>query len=162
MTLALRWLLRLGGAGWLIVAIPACSGEVTEEPVLTDRGDAGAHTGPRRLEETARVHNREAALESDRALAEQATLPRKPASGKRTILETAQRGTSRRRCAGLALALSRKRRTAKVFWRRQTTPGAAWHRTPRQRCTGLGSPPNRETLADRPSWRSSTRTGAAA
>ena len=71
MTLALRWLLRLGGISWLIIAIPACSGEVTEEPVLTDRGDAGAHTSPRRLEEAARVHTREAALESDRALAEQ-------------------------------------------------------------------------------------------
>ena len=71
MTLTLRWLLCLGGAGWLIIAIPACSGGVSEEPVLTDRGDVGAHTSPRRLEEAARVHTREAALESDRALAEQ-------------------------------------------------------------------------------------------
>ena len=71
MKVALRWLLRLGGTGWLIIAIPACSGEVTEEPVLIDPGDAGAHTSPRRLEEAARVRTREAALESDRALAEQ-------------------------------------------------------------------------------------------
>lgn len=71
MTLVQRWLLGLGSTGWLIIAIPACSSEVTEEPVLTGRGDAGALTSRRRLEEAARVHNREAALESDRALAEQ-------------------------------------------------------------------------------------------
>lgn len=71
MTLVQRWLPGLGSIGWLIIAISACSGEVTEEPVLGDRGEAGVHTSPRRLEEAARVHTREATLESDRALAEQ-------------------------------------------------------------------------------------------
>lgn len=55
--LTLRLLYSVGAA-WLVIAIPACTGEVAEEPVLTDQRETGAH-------------KREAAVEADRTLAEQ-------------------------------------------------------------------------------------------
>lgn len=53
-----RRLPRLGGVAFLVMVIPACTGEVAEEPLLTDPLDTAAPI-------------REAAVESDRALAEQ-------------------------------------------------------------------------------------------
>ena len=51
-------LLRLGTVGWLFGAVPACTGEVAEEPLPADQ-------------RVARVHTLEAVGESDRLAAEQ-------------------------------------------------------------------------------------------
>lgn len=75
MMLSLRWpLLCLGVAGWVLVAIPACTGEVAEESVLSGQRD----TGEADLESDRVVAGQgeadaqvQLAVESDRALAEQ-------------------------------------------------------------------------------------------